>query len=460
MKITRLRLLPLKLMFFIFFLSLFIQNTSFSQDEGKYIQESNGKVSSLSNVIDYYRPGKFNDRSYAEEFFQYCKESDYQNRKKKIEEIIAKKPEFADKSNEYEYAYKGFMITFPAKLQDFLDKALIKDLNKSIEDSYAMFAEGKTQLTKATELAELAVMVTNGVLMILPDNTTVQDLNKEAKAALEKMAGSLSSMYTSPFHKQNAGKTVFSKSPIEIKNEDPGAITNKFIAGDFIYGMFYLKGTFKELTQSKYNLITKIIVDGNEKASHEFTLSEESAEITYLSTEIIPDPATSRTRGCVKFSKGLANLSPRKHKVQVILSSSDGILSEGELELDCTQGQENLQKIASALAQKQLDAVRMPEAGMNNPALEKDIKAVLSDWEEKPLRVIITSTDWKINRNAVTGIIEFRDIWTAVAVKSPDGKCKIFYLSFRQDYNGKSYGKTRKWAVGDSEEISCANINK
>jgi hypothetical protein len=463
MKITKVLLLSFKLFSFVFFLSLFIYNNSFSQDEGKYIQESNGNLSSLSNMIDYYRQGKFNDKSYAEEFYKYCTESDYQNRKKKIEEIVAKNPAYTESSNEYGSYYNYFMTAFPKKMQEFLDNSLIKDINNSIEEAYAMLAGGKTKLTKATELAECAVLVTNGLNMVFPDNTTLQDLNKEAKSALDKMAGSLASIYTSPFHKQNAGKTIFSKSPIEIKKENPTAIINKFIAGDFIYGMFYLKGTFKELTQSEYKLTTLIEVDGNEKANHEFSLSEQNGEMTYLNTEIVPDPATSLTRGCAKFSMGLANLSPRKHKVKVILrhqTGESGILSEGEFELDCSQGQEKLQKIASDLAQKQLDKVRMPESAMKNPSLEKEIKAVLSDWEEKPLRVVITGSEWTINRNSVTGIIEFRSIWTAVAVKSPDGKCKIFYLSFRQDYNGKSYGKTRRWGVGDSEEISCDNVNK
>ena len=463
MKLFKVQLQFSKLLLFFLFLILFLRNNSFSQDEGKYIQESNDKISSLSNIIDYYRSGKFNDERDAKEFYQYCVESDYQNRKKKIVEIVIKNPAFTEFSNEYSSFYKNFMFEFPKKMQEFLDNSLIKDINKSIEDSYAMLAEGNTKLKKATELADLAVLVTNGILMVFPDNTAIQDLNKEAKSAQEKMAGNLESIYTSSFHKNNAGKTIFSKSPIEIKNENPDAITNKFVAGDFIYGMFYLKGTFKELTNSQYKLVTLIEVDGNEKANHEFTLSEESGERTYLSTEIVPDPVKSLTSGCVKFSMGLANLSPRKHKVKVILKSQtgeNGIISEGEFELDCSQGGEKLKKIASDLAKKQLDKIRMPEPGMKNPSLQKEIMTVLSDWEEKPLRVVITGTEWTINRNSVTGIIEFRSIWTAVAVKSPDGKCKIFYLSVRQDYNGSSYGKTKRWAMGDSEEIACENINK
>jgi hypothetical protein len=45
-----------------------------------------------------------------------------------------------------------------------------------------------------------------------------------------------------------------------------------------------------------------------------------------------------------------------------------------------------------------------------------------------------------------------------VAVKTPEGTYKLFSLTFKQDYDGKNYGKTELYAVGDSLVILFENI--
>jgi hypothetical protein len=43
-------------------------------------------------------------------------------------------------------------------------------------------------------------------------------------------------------------------------------------------------------------------------------------------------------------------------------------------------------------------------------------------------------------------------------MKKPDGGCRMFVISFRQQYQGKKYGKAQQHGVGDSADIPCDNV--
>lgn len=68
--------------------------------------------------------------------------------------------------------------------------------------------------------------------------------------------------------------------------------------------------------------------------------------------------------------------------------------------------------------------------------------------------------NWETHYNDYSGAIEYRDAWTAIAVKRTDGSCAIFYMAIRQDYTGSGYGATKYGAMGDSEDIPCENVSK
>ncbi len=98
---------------------------------------------------------------------------------------------------------------------------------------------------------------------------------------------------------------------------------------------------------------------------------------------------------------------------------------------------------------------------MKNAQLEKEMVAASDHDNDKPLRAVITANEWTIHRNPISGAIEYRTINAALATKRvSDGTCRIFYVSFKQMYNGGSYGKTQHHGVGDNEEIPCENVNK
>jgi hypothetical protein len=429
----------------------------------KELEQANYDIDFLMYMSGMYK-GMLGKKYESTEFYNKCKKIDYPVRKPRIEKYAQEIPDFSRENSSEKTKVERFLKEFPQKLEQLFNDFISGEINLSIENAYSLKSKGKSGLSEALAAAEAGLLVADAILLIVPDHSKCLQLKKDAKTVYDKIDSEFgTSVYTSKFHKENVGKLLLSKSPIIIKQENPGAITDKFKASDYIYGMFYLKGTFKELTRESYKLIQKIEVDGVEKISRYFVLQDDNREATYLTTEIIADPKTAQTKGVVEYSKALSILSPRLHKVKVSLIDDFGgqnILAQGEFDLDCSEGMESLEKTAKQLADNELKKVVMPKAGMKDAKLEKEILMLLTDWKEKPLRAVITSKDWTINRNTLTGIIEFRSIWSAVAFKTPDGQCKIFYLSFKQPYKGKGYGKTESWGVGDSEMISCENVNK
>ncbi len=305
-------------------------------------------------------------------------------------------------------------------------------------------------------------MTAQAILLVIPDHAKAQKLLKDAQAvvaAVEKDMGG--SIFTSALHKQNAGKIIFSKSPIAIKAENAAAFVKDFTGNDFIYGMAYLKGPIESLAYN-WECAVKIYVDDNEKMSRYFTASDQAKKQTWLEMEIVPDAATAVQSGCIEYSKALSEISPRPHVIKVEFWDKEfiNLLASGEFNLDASEGMETLQNNAKKLSQKALDKVRMPAAGMQNASFEQTIKNDWTNERYKALRAVVTSKDWTIKRNAITGVIEHRYVWCAVAVKTNDGDCKIFYVSYKQDWNGSAYGKFNSWGMGDNELINCENVMK
>jgi len=361
---------------------------------------------------------------------------------------------------------------FGNEYKTYHDETMQPVINALIESAY----ENKTKnAQEALKYAEQAKQLSDAALLILPNDAQVKALNKDATSTYKKVGGAvLAKVYTSDFHKKNVGKVVFFTKKPTIKAENSSTVKSTYKAGEYIYAMAYLKGSFKELTKAtnNINVTTKIFVDGTEKSSHEFRMNwaylKEGA--TYLFMEIVPDPATNKHSGPAKFAKALANISPRNHTIKVTLSglqvgSSYVIdLAEGEFKLDCSTGQDKLSAYAVKYREKSLSGVYMPKAKMNNTTLANSMKKALQNegWEKgkKVQRVVITGSGWKITKHVVTGKILYRSIPAAVAFKTNEGECKYWNLTFKQVYNGSSYGQTVQGGVGSIVDMSCKNVFK
>jgi len=414
------------------------------------------------NSIRSVHPSQYEEKSDAQSFYNQCKKIDYLNKKKEIEKLGEKFPSYKKDGAERASEYKALTVDFPKHVEELLTQYYANVINNAIEEAYSLKAKGKSSLKSSFDSAQIALLLANGIMLIIPENEDIIRLQKDALATFEAIKKEYGvGIYTSEFHEKNVGKIVFSKSMIEIKKEKPEAIINKFVAGDYIYGIIYYNGTFSDETKNYNQATTVIYIDGNRKIDFPFKLDGEKRDWTYLNIEILPDPDFSTTRGAKVYSKALSELSPRIHKIKVVLESGATYkpMAEGEFELDCTKGLEKVAEIAKALEQKSQAGVTMPNPAQSNPELEKAMLSAITSagWKETPIKAVITDRDWTINRNAL-GVILFRSIGAKVAVKLPDNTYKLFSLTFSQNYDGKNYGKTELYAVGDSVPILFENI--
>jgi hypothetical protein len=400
--------------------------------------------------------GMLSQRSNAQEFYNNCRDADYATQRSRVTQAVALKP---DARSRNESSFDAVMVRFPAHFEKLVKEQLIPEINNAIETAYAEKTKGTTRAGAALDAAESALLVADGILLVTPDDEKVKKLRGDAQKAAASMGAAKEAVFTSAFGKTNAGRIVFSSSPITAGSEQPAAMRTSFTTRDNIYGMMYFKGTFKEVTGGSGYGWTKLFVDDNEKASYDFKLPADQVANTWLKSEIIPDPAESTTRGAALFTKAISELSPRPHTIRVqTLDENWKVLAEGEFELDCSEGLDRIADVHRKLGEKKIASATLPAAAMKNPALEKECMAALKDWKEKPLKVIITDRDWTIHRNPITGVIVSRTINTTTVVKKPDGGCRMFQVSYEQMYNGKSYGKAQQYGVGDSADISCDKV--
>jgi hypothetical protein len=430
-------------------------------DAEKQLKDAYHSVDFINDLRSPFA-GLYAKKNDAEHFYESCKHADYAVRKPGIDKLADQYPDFRDQGREMYSYYNRYTVEFQQNLDRLISSFFISEINRNIEEAYRLKGEGKSSVGKALESAQAALLLCEGLLLLNPTQNKIQGLQKDAKTIVNELGGAFgAAVYTSDFHKQNAGKIVFAKSRITVGSENASAMTGAFTSNDNIYGAVYLKGTFSEVTKKDYKVSLKILVDGNEKLDRSFEIAREKREETWLNIEIAPDPATAETQGAEVYSKALSELSPRNHKIGVTLTSDYGgeQIAEGEFDLDCTPGLNRMAARVTQLKANRLAKVRLPAPSMRNAQLEKEMMAAMT-WPEKPLRAVITASEWTVHRHPISGAIEFRTISAALAFKRPAGDCRIFYLSFKQDYNGRSYGKTQHYGVGDNEEIPCENVNK
>jgi hypothetical protein len=268
--------------------------------------------------------------------------------------------------------------------------------------------------------------------------------------------------YTSDLHAKNAGKIVFSTNPIQMGSENEGAFKNAFNSSETVYGMMYLK-TNLSAVQGTGSITTKIFANGTQIADHDWKAAADQQKNTYNEFEIMPAPASAQTYGALKFYEAFSSkLLSGSNTIKVqLLDDDQNVVAEGEFTLDCSSGTDDITARYKELKEIRLEKVRMPQATINDPALEASMVAAMpaQNWPETAMRAVITGDGW-ITHRGIMGEILFREMYAAVAFKTPEGTCKIFYMSFKQDYNGSGYGKTQYYSVGGSEEIKCENVNR
>lgn len=319
------------------------------------------------------------------------------------------------------------------------------------------------------------------VLLLSPNNAPFKQKLEDIKKLMGNAEGEASKFFTSDFHKENLNKIVWSTKPLVIgkEKEMAAAITSSFKTGDDIYGTAYLGVNVKDAMNNNTNLRVRIKIDGGTAIwGGDLSYIEIPAAVqgkSYIQFALLPDaqwikdnyaPYISEENWTISyFMDELARSGDISHDITCELIFPTNKLDdiESKFSLDLGAGSAAIKTLAGKLHNELMGSRQLPKAGMNNPALEKQMLATmekLPGWSEKFTQAVITSSAWAIKKNEITGAILYRYVGVIGTCKDADGKCYYQEFTFRQDYaGGGNYESTAKYnSYGGKIEIGCDKI--
>lgn len=127
---------------------------------------------------------------------------------------------------------------------------------------------------------------------------------------------------------------------------------------------------------------------------------------------------------------------------------------------------EEVHKIAAKSKQQKINDTKLPASAVKDPGLEKMFMDAFNKYHGEEFKgtatkAVLTSDDWSIERNDITGIVTGRVRRAVIVYKGKDGKCYLtanFFL--HQEYVGNSFSSTAtsKYPIMGSQEMLCSNV--
>lgn len=434
-----------------------IQSKTITQDENEYLKKIWTTMVSL-----YSKDGVPGGMPYGSEYYTAVKELDLEGYKKKKDELKGKGSKLVTTLEEMFNDYDNFIER----------TGLIKNLRP------ANTSEAKTPAEKKELLTEMK-MECEGVLLISPANTAAKEKLVAINKALGASEAEVATFYTSDFHKENYNKIVWSTKPLVIGKEKEMAafIKTAFKTGEPIFGTVYLGRNIKDAQNNAESLPVRIEVDGSS------TIVGDGAGLivpttvqgrSYFQFALLPDAQWIKDNyqkyveevntTYPLFMDVLVRNGEDKHEISFELKFR-GIGAEdikSSFSLDLSSGLSEIKTMAAQLHAVHFANIKLPKAGMINPAIEQKMLTAANGlgWKDKFTRIIITSKDWSIRKNDLTGAILYRSLDAIAITKDAEGKCFYQEFGFRQDYSGGgNYEAAIKYnGYAGKREIGCDKI--
>ncbi len=158
-----------------------------------------------------------------------------------------------------------------------------------------------------------------------------------------------------------------------------------------------------------------------------------------------------------EYWRGNAALYPANGGIQAAFSKTKEVHNE----LGTIQ---NVEAMCEKNYAKYLTTVTLEPAAVKDAALEADMKAQFLTMDYgKGLNVIkvnIKSSNWTINRHAISGVILNRIRDAHVVTKDSNGNCWIWQFGIMQMYDGSNYGNSEgRYLSPDKKQILCENVH-
>jgi hypothetical protein len=375
------------------------------------------------------------------------------------------------------------VMNYGKKYEEVFQGTLKGIVNNKIEEAYQ---KKKYNEKEAIEMAKDAFNLAEAASLILYENQEAQQLKADAEKTLNDLGGNyFKNLYTSDFHKKNAGKILFSKTPIVIGKEDPNQFVTTITGTDKLYAVAYLNAKIKDLGQSStYDLE----IDGNNAYLTPFSHNQADLELSYYLIEIIPDPKVAlHSYDPLAFGPVLGDLSPRKHTMNLGFvfgygekaaigtlsldwSNADGAAIKANNELAAKNAQDNwarnltlpehFSKPSKSFGDPELSVEKIKAAIMANSEYSQNIKQIT--------KIVIgekyneSDGDWILFKNDVgipTHKASNRGIFIIFTGK--DGWC--YYskdISFKRSYEGAGTYSKAKLFDADSDQYTKIGCEK
>lgn len=247
------------------------------------------------------------------------------------------------------------------------------------------------------------------------------------------------------------GQIVFSSKPLDPEN--PGSLSASFTAGDYIYGLILAKKSWAKVyeTNNNGNIRVDVSIDGKkihaqfvnlQKPEYMqrdylvFDIAPEVSQMTaYSDSHIIYGKSTATLQqGPNELSYHLGQLAPGKHTVQFSVDYFGRNYAKGSFTVE-GQNYTAYATLHNQIAKGVADSVTLPPAKMENPALAKEMRALLEKAGWKDIyRINIVDKDWWIDRvSGGDSAVQSRHMAAAALAKGADGNYYFKKCTFHQD---------------------------
>lgn len=410
----------------------------FYQQEEAYRKLYSSQIPSLSNPSDFNK------------YMEYALSVNLAENTKRAEAFKKKFPDHVYSSS------VGSMESERQRSEQFHLNAAAQYVRTNIDETNKVFRSKDPNTSICLRHFSLLNAYCTAVCNAHPSNQLFQNMKKETADLKEQTLAKMraSGIFTGTFHEQNIGKILLSDKPFVIGQESQNTIRTSFSANETIYGIVYLDGKARYVAPS----VTLKFLSQSDEIKAQFAVRDD--EKAYYLFEILPDDkGTSPV--ALDFTRAAKNLAPRKY--DFTLEFND--VATGKLSIDFSTGLDRVAKLYDKICLNRAANARMPKAAAKDAALEQCIAtsaaANLPD-VAKVHRVVITSSDWEINRN-YRGVILSRNRRAYIAFTAKEnGKCYMNEVTVSQGHDGKNYSS--KCSVNflylGAEDILLENVNK
>ncbi len=445
------------------------QNAKPDDEEfNKYLEEKYNFIYSNDECISM---SKINYSLQPDLHIKGIKKLDYWNTVKKLEE--KGKPSNYKAGKMYD-----IILNYKDEYKKKYDEKLKAYINKQIEEAWRL----KSNEGKSIECISNAKNMIDAATIILPGDEDVKKLKTDVDNSFESIAGPyFKKVYTSDFHKENAGKVVFSNKPIVIGEEDPAQFKTEFSINENIYAVAYLNGTIDALFEGNKSGKYEIGFQGEYPEAIGFSHNPEDLKLSYYPIEILP-AANQAVHGidAPEFAKKLSKLSPRTHEITIAFSGGyKQPQAIGKLTLNCAGiDAEKIMANANLAAKNASDNyaknTKLPksfadattpfkDAGLSYTNMKNLLK---TEWGNCATILKIgaygtAQEDWLIYKNYL-GIPTYKASYREIKAiyKGKDGWCYFVEgIVFRRDYaGGGKYTNVKFSTDGRHVKIDCKNV--